>query len=510
MNKQETLKVTFGPLMLWKGVLEFLSSLDKETWNEWYRFGHNRQEVTENLTKEIKRIYFTAGIVREKGKRKIVSIGHIESTTGKQCRIGLVVSPTVRKLGIGTAHAKFLVSEATKRKFNDIRLSANLENKPAIALWEKVGFETLYVFKDNPNRVEMKYETKRNTPSSNISLESIPLPEKQQVKKEPINSVSVEMPTTWTMPRRKESYKILLHAPLHLSYWIYLMELFPKWEFYITPEADFEEASIPQEHINYTVIKDTKGMDFDAQIINLAVYHGIKKRSDLYELLDKHPYPPVFLEFGRNHIPEVKGLKFPVISGSRTFSSSKYPNIRYMYVPPSATLWNKDWIGDKKEIFMPVQGHMLPQNKGSGVKDMVETLKSAGIPLKLVENKVRSEPFEDWRNHYIHSRGLFEFTLKYASFITEEALMIGTPIVVKANFDSKLMIRNCKDGFSNISTQKTIEVLQRLVDDYEFAKEWSKKAKERGKTLLQPEITIGVVEEAVRDAIRLYKTKPNL
>jgi len=222
---------------------------------------------------------------------------------------------------------------------------------------------------------------------------------------------------------KEKNLKILLHAPLHPSYWIYLMEVLNQHTFYIEPKDDFEGV-MPRNHIQYTVVPSDSKIKFDVQII-LLHKHTTKQ---LYQLLKDFPIPPVFIEVWDYPLPQFK-VKYPLISGCTYHSDSKYPNIRYSYVPPSKTLWNEKWKGDKPQVFFPAQRYLMPEYSHTKLAQIYHLLKKANIKMDVIKDATREIPFPDWKSKFINNRVLLDCTQKYASFVVEEAMMVGMPIV---------------------------------------------------------------------------------
>jgi len=301
---------------------------------------------------------------------------------------------------------------------------------------------------------------------------------------------------------KEDKLKILLHAPLHPSYWIYLMEVLNRHKFYIEPKDDFEGA-MPRSHIQYTVVPSDSKIKFDAQIILLHKYTDIQQ---LYKLLRDFPIPPVFIEVWDYPLPRLK-VKYPLISGCTYRSDSQYPNIRYSYVSPSKTLWwDHEWKGNKPQVFFPAQRYLMPCYGNTKLAKIYHLLKKSNIKMDAVKNVTRKISFPDWRSKFINNRVLLDCTPKYVSFVIEEAMAVGMPIVTLGLNESSIMVRDKIDGFSKWTYKELIELLRRFITDKEFADEWSLKSKARGRDILDPNKTRKVFNQALKDSIYLFNS----
>lgn len=293
--------------------------------------------------------------------------------------------------------------------------------------------------------------------------------------------------------------KILLHSPLHPSYWIYLMECMLEHEWFIEDKEDFEEGQIPRNHVWYSIISKDNKVPFDAQVIFLPQFLDVKK---ICKLVEEFPIPPVFLSLENQSLPHFQ-VKYPCISGT-TFCYPVYPNIRFCYVPPSKTLWNKEWIGDKPQVFIPAQRYLDPEYSHSKMAQIVPLLEQSGISLDIARGK-RTIPFNEWQDKFIHDRVLFDCSQKYASFVVEEAMMIGMPIVTLNINENAVMIRDKIDGYTNWTDKQLIELLTKFTTNRNFANKWSINSKRRGKEILNPKTTNKIWNEAFHDSVKLFK-----
>jgi hypothetical protein len=299
--------------------------------------------------------------------------------------------------------------------------------------------------------------------------------------------------------------KVLLHAPLHPTLWIYLMEALKEHEFFIEPTADFQEADTPRTQIKYEVVPRKPNSNFDVQIIAL---HGIGYHTP-QELLKIFPVPVVWIEFQRTLLPFTGN--YPLITTCQTSCTRRYPNWKYWCPVVSRTLWNEDWIGDVPIINCTVGAYACHPD----LVPILNYLKKENVPLDMRTTSRRLVPFADWKSKFIHDRVLFELTLKPSSFTILEATTIGMPVVTLNWFDHSKMIRDNIDGFTfgfggpNPAhlTDLTL-LLNKFLNDYDFAKEWGKKSKERGNQLNSIENTKTIWNQAFEDSIRIFKQNP--
>jgi hypothetical protein len=274
------------------------------------------------------------------------------------------------------------------------------------------------------------------------------------------------------------------------------MEALSEHEFFIEPQADFQEGSIPTNHIKFTVVPRSPRSDFDVQIIAL---HGIGYRN-LEELLKIFPVPVVWIEYVKNAytLPEVK---YPLITTCKTNNSSEYPKLQYWSPVVSRTLWKEDWIGDKQIVMSTVGGY----SKNPTFIPILEYLKERKIPLDMRTTSPRTIPFETWKSKFIHSRVLLELTMKPSSFTILEAMTIGMPVVAFPYSDAPLVVRNKIDGFSRWESKEELaDLLEKFLNDYNFAKEWGARSKERGNELNSNKITKEIWNKAFADAINTF------
>jgi len=297
--------------------------------------------------------------------------------------------------------------------------------------------------------------------------------------------------------------RILLHAPLHISFWIYLMESMPEHQWFIEPNDNFEGGTIPHNHIKYQVVPSEFNENFDVQIICLQL------GSDKLRFLKLFPVPVVWLEYWRCAVPEIP-IKYPLISTSYSDSNSEYPNIRYSHITPSPTLWNIDWIGDQPTVFISARRF----SKLTVIAPILNQLKKKVTNLDVIEETPRTIPFEEWRNKFIHNRVLLDLSLKKGDMVLQEAMTIGMPVITFNKFDYPLVIRDKIDGFSswnpeNLKSEKElnelIELLNKFSIDYSFAKEWGERAKARAKECFPIEKQREIWNKAFEDAISLHQ-----
>jgi len=68
------------------------------------------------------------------------------------------------------------------------------------------------------------------------------------------------------------------------------------------------------------------------------------------------------------------------------------------------------------------------------------------------------------------------------------------------------MVRDKIDGFSKWTDDELIELLKRFTTDKDFADEWSRKSKARGRKLLNPNKTKRIFNQALEDSIDLFNS----
>ena len=298
--------------------------------------------------------------------------------------------------------------------------------------------------------------------------------------------------------------KILLHAPLHPSYWVYLLETMPEHEWFIEPKEDFEQGSTPRKHIKYTIVPRKSNIKYDVQIICISSHGGYIK-----PLLQDFHIPIVFVDFWRTPIPEL-AIKYPLISGCCHLSNETYPNNQYVYIPPSRTLWNQDWKGDIQKVFIPGQAYLHPSYVHTFFAKLIKNLQKTDLALALIEDSNRQIPWSQWQDYFIHNRVLLDCADKRCSFVIEEAMTIGMPIISREAYETPWQIRDKVDGFTKWSDNELIELLHKFTEkDNSFATEWSLKSKERGKEILSVAKTRECFNKAFEDAIKLFNSSKN-
>lgn len=310
----------------------------------------------------------------------------------------------------------------------------------------------------------------------------------------------------WKKCRKKTRLKILLHAPLHPSYWVYLLETLPEHKWYIEPNDNFEEGGTPKDHIKYTVVPRNTRIKFDVQIFCLNSHH------QLFPSLMKRfgHIPIVFLDFygAWGYMPSSR-KKYPLISCCHHASMRHYSNNYYAYVPPSRTLWNQDWEGDIRKVFIPAQRYLEPEWKHTFAAKLVPRLMKTDLKpnLNIVLNRLRTIPWKEWQSHFIHNRVLLDIADKHSSFVLEEAMTIGMPIISRNIFETPWVVRDKVDGFTIWTEKELIELLHKFIEDDSFANKWSLNSRNRGKEILSAKRTNAIWNRAFQDAIRLSKRR---
>lgn len=294
-----------------------------------------------------------------------------------------------------------------------------------------------------------------------------------------------------------ESMKILLHSPLHPSFWNYLMRLLPEHKWYIEPELDFAEGSIPYHDLKFKVLPRKKLREkIDLQIICLHLTPG-----NINQILKVFPIPIVWVEYWESpYQPKLPGI-YPLVYASQTHHRINYPDLRHAYFVPSSKIWDQPWIGDQKEILIPSRQYY----PDFIIKETVKYLRKKKLPIAVATGGKRHLPFPEWQDYFIHSRALFDLTLKKSSGTLLEAMSIGMPIVVPPFFDYPKIIRNKIDGFVVNSGEEAFKRLTEFLDDYSLAKEWGNKAKLRANDIINPQKSKKFWNKAFSDAISVYE-----
>jgi glycosyltransferase involved in cell wall biosynthesis len=328
--------------------------------------------------------------------------------------------------------------------------------------------------------------------------------------------------------------RILLHSPLHLALWPYLMELLPEHKWFIKPHCDsrgnskiFEEESIPI-NATYQIVENVCDNDYDVQIWCINTPYG-----------SVNNIPVVLMQFNVVPlIPLIGDKVYPLISLNKTLYNKEYKNVRFTYVPPSKKSWDKQWIGDREKILIPLHYYTLPSDDhtvrdgiqgtlprnacSSRILDKaIERLIQEKLPIDLPDNHLRSAPFDEWRDKFIHDRVLFELTSKSASFTVFEAMSIGMPVVVRKNYgesadrefanDHQNIITDGENGFLKQihggDLDVIVDILKKFLNDYEFAKRYGQKAKDRAGQVLSHENARNTFNQAFADAIKLGRPR---
>ena len=302
-----------------------------------------------------------------------------------------------------------------------------------------------------------------------------------------------------------DSYKmkdlnILLHAPLHPSYWNYLIETMPEHDWFVEPKANFQEAGTPRDNIKYTVVQKNSKIKFDVQIICLSTHSELA-----HNIVKDFNVPIVFLDFHKWKVPKFR-IKYPLISACYHTANKDYPNIKYNYVPPSKTLWNKKWEGDIPKVFIPAQRYLESPYAHTYFSKLIPKLQETDLNLEIVENKTRTIPWSEWQDFFIHNRVLLDCADKTSSFVLEEAMTIGMPVISRNMFESPYVIRDRIDGFLKWNEEELINILFKFTEDYSFAKKWSRRSKKRGEEVLSVEKTRKVFNDSFHNAIDLYNS----
>lgn len=272
--------------------------------------------------------------------------------------------------------------------------------------------------------------------------------------------------------------RILLHASLHPTFWLYIIDKFPEYEWIIEKkekgQIPFDPEILDRNLKNLQIIsrKEALKQNFDLQLILL---HTTEKR--IKEILHLFHQPIVWVQFWRSKIFAVDARKiYPLIYTSQTSFNKEYQGMKHcLYIRPTERYWNIKWKGDRKEVFVPAQQYYTTYAQ---IRKEIEYLKEKNIPLNLT-TEYRTIPHSEWKKNFIHSRVYLEISTKTSSFILLEAMLAGMPCVVRNKHDFPKIIRNKIDGFVFNHVSELPGILNKLLNDQNLAKEYGKRAKAR-------------------------------
>jgi len=293
--------------------------------------------------------------------------------------------------------------------------------------------------------------------------------------------------------------KILLHAPLHPSLWIYLMDSLPEHSFYIEPSEDFQQDLLPRQYLNYQIVSEETAIadEYDVQILCLHLGGSMKA---ILKVMESYNLPTVFVEFGKIPLADFK-IKYPMIYLCKTNYNDDYPNTKHIYFVPSRKIWDKDWKGDQKKVFLRADIAGQPM-----IRDLVTYLKQKDINFDQPQN--RKVSWTEWKNFFIHDRVHLDLARTPMSFTTVEALTVGMPVIVGNWNEFPLVIRHNVDGFSKWDKEELLEMLERFITDDNFAKTWSLRSRARGIELLDLEKQRETLNESFQEAIHMFNNPP--
>ena len=181
-------------------------------------------------------------------------------------------------------------------------------------------------------------------------------------------------------------------------------------------------------------------------------------------------------------------------------------NIRYNYVPPSKSLWSTKWKGDNHKVFIPAQRYLEAPYAHTYFAKLIPKLQKTDLNLEIIENRLRTIPWKEWQNNFIRDSVLLDCADKTSSFVLEEAMTIGMPVISRDKFETPFMIRDKIDGFTKWTEKELIEILFKFTEDYSFAKKWGLNSKERGKEMLSVKKTRDVFNWAFNNTIKLFNS----
>jgi hypothetical protein len=286
--------------------------------------------------------------------------------------------------------------------------------------------------------------------------------------------------------------KVLLHAPLHATLWLYLMKSMPEHEYFIEPKADFEQSGFPRKPVPFTVISKSRN-DIDVQIICLHL-----PSLTIAQILKEYKVPIVWIQYWQTSIPRLQ-TNYPLITTCQTDYSQRYPNVRQVFIAPHPDFWAEKWQGDEEKIFLAPKIYSTEPY----VMGIINWLKAKRFPLNIYDKQDPSIPFATWKENLVHSRVLLEISPKHSSMLLSEAMTIGMPVIVPRLWDYPKTVRDKIDGFVINSMPNLESLLTKFLKDKDFAKEYGKRAEERAKELFSVEKQRKIFNEAMEEAINL-------
>lgn len=78
----------------------------------------------------------------------VLGYGGMMTVVGEGQITNVAVDPSCRRMGIGEALLRALLAEAKRRGAEQVSLEVRVSNAPAVALYEKLGFETAGIRKN--------------------------------------------------------------------------------------------------------------------------------------------------------------------------------------------------------------------------------------------------------------------------------------------------------------------------------------------------------------------------
>jgi hypothetical protein len=298
-----------------------------------------------------------------------------------------------------------------------------------------------------------------------------------------------------------ERLRILIHGPIHPS-WYYVCDKFPKYDWTISypPSLDPCTVPFPEELSKFNVLTDEEVLkeDYDVQII---VQHLAEEKMD--DILAKFNYPIVWVTYWHVHTFAIDKKYYPLIYTCKTSYPVNYPGKKYFtYFMPTKHFWKKDWIGDKKVVFIPSQQY----SHSFYTTDILHVLQKNKIPI-ICPDTNRQTSFEEWKDLFVHSRVFLETHPKNSSTALTEAMNIGMPVIVRKINDMGEIIRNGVDGFSFDGEMELPKLIQPFLEDQNFARSFGEKAKTRINQVSSIINEINVFNQAFQDALILGKQK---
>lgn len=320
-------------------------------------------------------------------------------------------------------------------------------------------------------------------------------------------------------------YKIVLFEDWHKTALLYFTLCLKDHSFYYVRKRkeslnnlEFLPAKFPP-NLKIITWKELDNYSFDYKLLMHSGW-TLSYRKNLQDpRIKKIDLPIIWRTYWNEGLHPNITRNYPVLFG--IYKHSKFPWIKkYSTVldPPPPDIW-KGWKGNKKRVFFSSQRWSIPQwvlidNKWILKHDS----QIARFRLKLLkEFKVKTYPeipgstgyekFSTFFSEMQKSRVYVESTNKPLSFGVLEAMVMGMPVVTfkqkHTDFDS--IIRDGKDGFCSDNPDYLIAKINELMENFELAKEFGKKARERIMNLASYDKARKIWEWAFRESKKVWE-----